>query len=119
MIESCGGTAKYQSHVEALSKPSCSAPAGASDCAACVGVMLEVARALVADPTTRLKAPVMFLFNGGEESLLLASHGFMANSKWAAKMGAFINLESTGPAGPAYLFQHTGDHPIRTCLSWP
>ncbi len=34
--------------------------------------------------------------------------GFMAGSKWAAELGAFINLESTGPAGPDVLFQHTG-----------
>ncbi len=32
----------------------------------------------------------------------------MAGSKWAAELGAFINLESTGPAGPDVLFQHTG-----------
>ena len=46
---------------------------------------------------------------GGEEALLLAAHGFMNQSRWAEGLGAFINLESTGPAGPAYLFQHTGD----------
>lgn len=70
--------------------------------------MLEVARTLVADPETRLAAPLVFLFNGGEETILLAAHGFMATSKWAASLGAFINLESTGPGGPAYVFQHTG-----------
>ena len=32
----------------------------------------------------------------------------MAGSKWAAELGAFINLESTGPAGPDVLCQHTG-----------
>lgn len=79
--------------------------------------MLEVARALVANTDTQLRAPVLFLFNGGEESLLLASHGFMAHSKWASQLGAFINLESTGPGGPAYLFQHTGI-PI-TCIPHP
>ena len=71
--------------------------------------MLEVARALLANPDTRLASPVLFLFNGGEESLLLAAHGFMTTSKWWPQLGAFINLESTGPGGPAYLFQHTGD----------
>ncbi len=30
--------------------------------------MLEVARALVADPSARLVAPVVFAFNGGEET---------------------------------------------------
>ncbi len=70
--------------------------------------MLELARTLLADRTTQLKAPILLLFNGGEEALLLAAHGFMAGSKWAPRLGAFINLESTGPGGPAYLFQHTG-----------
>ena len=83
--------------------------AGASDCAACVGVMLDVARAVITNTAVDLKSPLLFLFNGGEESHLLAAHGFMQHSKWAFKLGAFINLESTGPAGPAYLFQHTGD----------
>lgn len=40
--------------------------------------------------------------------------GFMAGSKWAGALGAFINLESTGPAGPDVLFQHTGE--ARTVL---
>ena len=71
--------------------------------------MLETARAIIADPEKKLAAPVLFLFNGGEETLLLAAHGFMASSKWAKQTGAFINLESTGPGGPAYLFQHTGN----------
>ena len=81
---------------------------GASDCAACVGVMLEVARQLVADPTRHLAGPALFLFNGGEETVLTAAHGFMTGSKWAPGVGAFINLESTGPGGPDIVFQHTG-----------
>lgn len=71
--------------------------------------MLEIARVIAANPEIRLAAPLLFLFNGGEETFLLAAHGFMAHSKWASKAGAFINLESTGPGGPAYLFQHTGN----------
>lgn len=38
-----------------------------------------------------------------------ASHGFMATSPHAKNLGAFINLESTGPWGPDVVFQHTGD----------
>ena len=45
---------------------------GASDCASCVGVLLELARVLVADPTIKLSAPVVFLFNGAEETFLQA-----------------------------------------------
>ena len=54
---------------------------GASDCAGCVGVALEAARVLVANPNLTLPGPAVFLFNGGEETLLQASHGFMAHSR--------------------------------------
>ncbi len=30
-------------------------------------------------------------------------------SRFARDLGAFINLESTGPWGPDVVFQHTGD----------
>ncbi len=63
---------------------------------------------IVADSGVDLAAPLLFLFNGGEETVLTAAHGFMAASKWARSVGAFVNLESTGPAGPDVLFQHTG-----------
>jgi len=86
---------------------------GASDCASCVGVALEMARVLVANASLQLHSPVIFLLNGGEETLMQASHGFMAMSPYATKLGAFINLESTGPWGPDLLFQHTGDWTLR------
>ena len=37
---------------------------------------------------------------------LQAAHGFMA--KYDRPLGAFMNLESTGPGGPDYVFQQTG-----------
>jgi hypothetical protein len=55
---------------------------GASDCAACVGTALELARVIIADPGLALAAPVLVLLNGGEETVLTAAHGFMAGSKW-------------------------------------
>lgn len=78
--------------------------AGASDAASCVGVALEVARTLVANASLTLPAPVVFLFNGGEETLMQASHGFMASSPHAKGLGAFVNLESTGPWGEFFYF---------------
>lgn len=86
---------------------------GASDAASCVGVALEIARVLISNASLPLGAPVVFLFNGGEETLMQASHGFMAQSRFAEELGAFINLESTGPWGPDVLFQHTGDWTLR------
>ena len=86
---------------------------GASDCASCVGVALEIARTIVANASITLHAPIIFLLNGGEETLMQASHGFMASSPYAQELGAFINLESTGPGGPDVLFQHTGDWTLR------
>ena len=53
---------------------------GASDCAACVGAALEAARVLVADAGISLPGPVVFLFNGGEETVLQASHGALGAS---------------------------------------
>lgn len=43
--------------------------------------MLELARTLVANPAHRLAAPVVFLFNGGEETLSQAANGFFASSR--------------------------------------
>jgi NaMN:DMB phosphoribosyltransferase len=48
---------------------------GASDCAACVGTALEVARVIVSDPSIQLAAPLVLLLNGGEETILTAAHG--------------------------------------------
>jgi acetylornithine deacetylase/succinyl-diaminopimelate desuccinylase-like protein len=81
--------------------------AGASDCASQIATMLEVARALAADPGVRLAAPVVFLFDGGEETFSQAAHGFM--QKYDKPLGVFVNLESTGPGGPDYVFQQTGE----------
>lgn len=46
--------------------------------------------------------------------LVQASHGFASSSKWAPRIGAFINLESTGNGGPDVLFQHTGHWTVST-----
>ena len=83
--------------------------AGAADCASCVAVLLEIARVLVSDPSITLPGPVLFLLNGGEETLMQAAHGFVSSGhRWIGDVGAFINLEATGSGGPDTLFQHTG-----------
>ena len=82
--------------------------AGASDCASCTAVALEVARALVADPDARLPAPAIVLLNGGEETFCQGAAGFVQEGAWRDAPGAFINLESTGSGGPAVIFQATG-----------
>ena len=66
--------------------------AGASDCASCVAVALELARLIVADGQIRLAAPVVFLLNGGEEAFLLGAHAFTAHSGYRTGLGAFVNL---------------------------
>ena len=66
--------------------------AGASDCAACVGVALEAARVLVQSPSRRLDAPLVILLNGGEEAFLLGAHAFTNSSQYKALPGAVINL---------------------------
>lgn len=81
---------------------------GASDCATCVGIQLEMVRAMLADPALELPAPIVFAFNVGEETLSQAAHGYMAQSKFAAELGAFIIIKSTGSGEPDILFQCTG-----------
>lgn len=88
---------------------------GAADCASCVGVLLEHARALVAanaagsgEPPA---APLVFLFNGGEESFMQAAHGFVDQHPWAPSIGVVINVEATGSHGPDVLFRETGGWP--------
>ncbi|DBB01398.1 TPA: hypothetical protein ACH3X1_000064 [Trebouxia sp. C0004] len=86
-----------------------------ADCASCVAVLLEIARVLVSDPTIQLPGPMLFLFNGGEESLMQAAHGFVhSGHRWVNDIGVFINLEATGSGGPDTLFQHTAGWTAQT-----
>ncbi|CAG9465444.1 unnamed protein product [Pedinophyceae sp. YPF-701] len=76
---------------------------GASDAGAAVSSILEFGRAVVARGEP-LDADLVLLANGGEETLMQAAHGFSFHP-WMDRVGSFINVESTGSAGPDVVFQ--------------
>ncbi|KAH8300003.1 hypothetical protein KR044_008473, partial [Drosophila immigrans] len=82
----------------------------AGDAGFMIVVMLEVLRVM---STTRqiFEHPIVFLFNGAEESFLLASHGFMTTHKWAGNLKACVNLDAGGSGGREILFQTGPNHP--------
>lgn len=84
----------------------------ASDDAISCGIMLEAIRCLTSDPAPLLaKHALVFLFNGAEETMLQASHGFITQHPWAKTVRAFLNLEAAGAGGREIVFQTGPDHP--------
>lgn len=77
-------------------------------------VGLEIARLFAASPESP-PVPLIFLFNGAEETFSMGAHGFISGHKWMDSIGAVINIESTGPGGPDLLFQAAGKElwPVR------
>lgn len=85
---------------------------GASDCASCVGVGLEMVHAVVHNASLELAGPLILVLNGAEETFMQAAHGFLQHP-WSSQVGAVINLESTGSGGPDLVFRMRGALPVR------
>ncbi|XP_062133874.1 LOW QUALITY PROTEIN: endoplasmic reticulum metallopeptidase 1-like [Drosophila sulfurigaster albostrigata] len=81
----------------------------AGDAGFMIVTMLEVLR-VIATSKQPIVHPVVFLFNGAEESGLLASHGFITTHKWAPYCKAVINLDAAGSGGRDILFQSGPNH---------
>ncbi|XP_017474395.1 PREDICTED: endoplasmic reticulum metallopeptidase 1-like isoform X2 [Rhagoletis zephyria] len=82
----------------------------AGDDGVMIVIMLETLR-VISKAEQPLMHPIVFLFNGAEESNLLASHAFITRHKWAQYCKALINLDSAGSGGREILFQSGPNHP--------
>ncbi|XP_067633264.1 endoplasmic reticulum metallopeptidase 1, partial [Eurosta solidaginis] len=83
---------------------------GAGDDGVMIAIMLETLR-VISRSEKQLRNSIVFLFNGAEESGLLASHGFITSHRWALDCKAFINLDSAGSGGRDIIFQSGPNHP--------
>jgi hypothetical protein len=71
-----------------------------------VAAILEVARILKAAPP--LRHGVLLLLDEGEEAGLLGAKAFIEHSPAMAEVGAVVNLEARGTAGPSLMFETSG-----------
>ncbi|KAH8371341.1 hypothetical protein KR093_007019, partial [Drosophila rubida] len=81
----------------------------AGDAGFMIVTMMEVLR-VMSTTKPNFEHPIVFLFNGAEESFLLASHGFINYHKWGPYLKAFVNLDAAGSNGRELLFQSGPNH---------
>lgn len=79
-----------------------SAAPGAADDGIGVASMIEIAALLRGQ---RLRRPVTFLFNEGEETGLNGARAFLDSDPVAPQVDTLINLEARGTEGPAIMFE--------------
>ncbi len=76
---------------------------GAGDDASGVAAILETLRALKAGAP--LERDLVILINDGEEAGLYGAIVFADDHRWAADIGAVLNLDARGNSGPSYMFE--------------
>jgi hypothetical protein len=76
---------------------------GASDNAAGVATVLEIARILPLLP--RPRQSIILLLDDGEEPGLLGAQAFVQQHRWAAGVTAAVNLDARGTSGPSMMFE--------------
>lgn len=81
--------------------------AAASDDGVNVAIMMELLRVFVRTPPPHVA--LVFNFNGAEETIMQAAHGFITQHPWTETIRAFINLEAAGAGGRELLFQTGSD----------
>ncbi|KAF4132237.1 Peptidase family M28 [Phytophthora infestans] len=81
--------------------------AAASDDGVNIAIMMELLRLFVLSPLKH--ATLVFNFNGAEETIMQAAHGFITQHPWTDTIRAFINLEAAGAGGRELLFQTGSD----------
>ena len=76
---------------------------GASDDAAGVAAVLEIARALKARPQPRHS--IILLIDDGEEAGMLGAHVFTDQHPWAKDVRAVVNIDSRGTSGASWMYE--------------